>query len=74
MSRPATKMHVREQDAGVLLDPIRIELNRLTVRLDHYLAKLKLSDADIVAITRAREVVSTAAETVTDIQTNASDS
>lgn len=74
MEQPAARLHVREQEASVLLDPVRIELNRLTVRLDHYLAKLKLSDADVVAITRAREVVSTAAETVTDIQSSASES
>ena len=74
MEQPAVRLHVRRQDASVLLDPIRIELNRLTVRLDHYLAKLELSDADIIAITRAREVVSTAAETVTDIEASLSES
>jgi hypothetical protein len=68
MPRPATKMHVREQDATVLLDPVRIELNRLTVRLDHYLAKMKLDEAGVAALTRAREVVSQAAETVADIE------
>jgi hypothetical protein len=74
MPKPSTKMHVREQDAGVLLDPVRIELNRLTIRLDHYLAKMKLADADVVALTRAREVVSAAAETVTDIQAGSNQS
>ena len=74
MAKPATKMHVREQDASVLLDPVRIELTRMTIRLDHYLAKLNLDDDDIVAITRAREVVSQAAETVTDIQAGSSKS
>lgn len=71
MPLPAIKLHVRQQEAGVLLDPIRIELNRLTARLDHYLAKATIDDASVEALTRARTAVNQAAEAVAAIEAEA---
>ena len=71
MPLPAIKLHVRQQEAGVLLDPIRIELNRLTARLDHYLDKATIDDASVDALSRARAAVHQAADAVSAIEAEA---
>ena len=71
MTLPAVKLHVRQQEASVLLDPVRLELNRLTARLDHYLRKASLDEASIDALTRAHQAVQAAAETVAAIEAEA---
>ena len=71
MPLPAVQLHVREQEAAVLLDPIRLELTRLTARLDHYLAKAKIDEASIDALERARLAISDAATTVAAIEAEA---
>lgn len=71
MPKPATKLHVRQQEAAVLLDPVRLELNRLTARLDHYLAKATIDEASTDALERARRAVQAAAESVAAIESEA---
>jgi hypothetical protein len=68
MTLPAVKLHVRQQEAHVLLDPIRLELNSLTRRLDHYLGKATIDDASVDALKRARAAIRTAAETIASIE------
>ncbi len=71
MPKPPTKLHVRDQQAAVLLDPVRLELNRMTARLDHYLDKAKIDDDGVEALQRARSAVADTAAEIAAIATEA---
>ena len=71
MTLPSIKLHIRQQEAGVLLDPIRLELIRLSTRLDHQIAKLNLDDASIDDLVRARTAINQAIDAVASIEMEA---
>ena len=68
---PPARLHFREQEASVLLDPIRIELRQLQSRLDHYLDRLILSDDNTVALSQARDAIAEARVRIETLQTEA---
>lgn len=71
MPRPPARLHFREQEAAALLDPIRLELERLDTRLDHYLTRLILSDANAETLGQARAAIAQAVTTVSRLQQEA---
>jgi hypothetical protein len=70
--QPPAKLHFRQQEAAALLDPVRIELNQLQTRLEHYLERLNLSDGDTERLALAREAIEAAAARVGALQAEAS--
>jgi hypothetical protein len=70
--QPPAKLHFRQQEAAALLDPVRIELDQLHTRLEHYLERLILSDGDTERLTLAREAIEEAAARIGALQAEAS--
>jgi len=66
------RLHMGPQEATALLDPIRLELARLSARLDRIIARAELTPADITTLTAAREELAGAQAGISRLQTGAS--
>lgn len=58
------RFHIGEQHAAALLPPVAATLNELHQRLDQYVERLHLSDADSSAVAAARDAVAAAQQRV----------
>lgn len=65
------RLHMGPQEAASLLNPIRLELARLEVRLARFVERAELTGPDIATLSSAQAVVSGAASEISRLQTEA---
>ena len=60
MTPTIAKLHIMQQDAFALLDPVRLELAELEARLQNYLDRLAFDEDDLNLIESARAALAVA--------------
>mgnify|MGYP000305882461 CR=1 FL=1 len=60
MTSNIAKLHIMQQDAFALLNPVRLELAQLEARLQNYLDRLAFDEDDLSLIESARAALAVA--------------
>ncbi|CAN5627080.1 hypothetical protein BH09CHL1_BH09CHL1_19800 [soil metagenome] len=71
MPETPVKLHMGPQEAASLLDPIRLELRQLEMRLARFVERAELSEADITTLARAKTSIGGATVEISRLQTEA---